>query len=203
MTTLVIFNHPYDDSFCNAILKACTNGLAQANKEIDVIHLDKEKFNPVMTEEELKAFAIAHTQPQEAEKMLSPQVLEYAKRIKHAEQLVFIFPIWWMLMPALTKGFIDKVFLPGIAYRYNEKDEMEGLLHNIKQVTVITTMGAPGSYYETKINNAVWKALEEGTFKSIGIDNCKWINLSNIKNTTKEERIKWLNDIEQLFACKK
>ena len=203
MRTLVIFNHPYDDSFCNAILKSCTNGLAQAHKEIDVIHLDKEKFNPVMTEQELKAFAIAHTQPQEAEKLLSPQVLDYAKRIKHAEQLVFIFPIWWMLMPALTKGFIDKVFLPGIAYRYNEKDEMEGLLRNIKQVTVITTMGAPGNYYEEKINNAVWKALEEGTFKSIGIDNCKWINFSNIKNTTKEERIKWLNDIEHLFACKK
>ena len=203
MRTLVIFNHPYDDSFCNAILKSCTNGLAQAHKEIDVIHLDKEKFNPVMTEQELKAFAIAHTQPQEAEKLLSPQVLDYAKRIKHAEQLVFIFPIWWMLMPALTKGFIDKVFLPGIAYRYNEKDEMEGLLRNIKQVTVITTMGAPGNYYEEKINNAVWKALEEGTFKSIGIDNCKWINFSNIKNTTKKERIKWLNDIEHLFACKK
>ncbi len=200
MKTLIIFNHPYEGSYCNAILAASTRGLAQARKESDVINLDKEGFNPVMTATELKAFATAHNHPQEAFRNLSPQVLDYKNRLRHAEHLVFIFPVWWMLMPALTKGFIDKVLFPGIAYRYDEEGRMKGLLQNIKQVTVITTMASSGRYYEEKIGSPVWMALLHGTFNSIGLNNCKWINIDNIKNLTTEERRTRLQEIEHYFA---
>ncbi len=200
MKTLIIFNHPYEGSYCNAILKACTQGLAQAHQESDVINLDKEGFNPVMTAKELKAFATAHTHPEEALNQLSPQIIDYCKRLQHTQHLVFIFPIWWMLMPALTKGFIDKIFFPGIAFRYNEEGEMVGLLQNIKQVTLITTMAASGSFYEEKINSPVWMALLHGTFNSVGLNNCRWINIDRIKELSPEEREKQLQDIEKYFA---
>ena len=200
MKTLVIFNHPYEGSYCNAILTACKKGLSQAHKETDVINLDKDGFNPVMSEQELKAFAIAHNNPREAFSMLSPQVLDYQERLQQAEHIVFIFPIWWMLMPALTKGFIDKTFFPGIAFNYDSSGNMKGLLHYIKQVTVITTMAMPGFYYETKMGNAVWKALLHGTFESVGLNNCKWINIDDIKNLTDAERVERLQDIEDYFA---
>lgn len=200
MKTLIIFNHPYEGSYCNAILTACTQGLAEKGCEYDIINLDKEGFNPITSARELQAFAIAHKSPKEAQEMLSPQVLEYALKLKQTSHLVFIFPIWWMLMPALTKGFIDKVLFPGIVYNYDDKGNMKGLLQNIKEVTVITTTAATGKYYKEKLYAPVWMALLHGTFNAIGINNCRWINIDNIKNLTNEERAKQLEEIKEYFT---
>ena len=56
MKVVIVFNHPYEGSYCNAILNSVTRGLQQANHEVDIINLDKEGFNPVMTSLDLKAF---------------------------------------------------------------------------------------------------------------------------------------------------
>src|SRR5882724_5084934 len=101
MHTVIVFNHPYDGSYCNAVLRSVTAGLHKAGNNVDLIHLDKEKFNPVMTSEDLYGFTQGTP--------VDPKVLEYRERIGRADHLVFIFPIWWELMPAMTKGFIDKV----------------------------------------------------------------------------------------------
>lgn len=108
MKVVIVFNHPYDGSFCNAILQSVTAGLTKGKHHIDLIHLDKDGFNPVITASDLKGFR--------DKKPVDPIVLEYSERIKAADHLVFIFPIWWELMPALTKGFVDKVIFPGVAY---------------------------------------------------------------------------------------
>ena len=93
MRTLIVFNHPYRGSYCNAILEAVSKGLRKGQHEIDLIHLDKDGFNPVMSEADLKAF-VAH-QP------IDPQVISYGERVKKADHLIFIFPIWWDIMPAM------------------------------------------------------------------------------------------------------
>lgn len=111
MHAAIIFNHPYEGSYCNAVLKAVIKGLARAQCTTDLIHLDKEGFNPVMTADDLRAFK--QRQP------VDSQVIGYKKRLDQADHLIFIFPIWWELMPALTKGFIDKVIFPGVAYEYS------------------------------------------------------------------------------------
>ena len=107
MKTLIVFNHPYEKSYCNSILNSVTAGLKKAQHEIDLIYLDKEDFNPVMTATDLQAFV--------KRKPVDTKVIEYKSRLEKADHLVFIFPIWWELMPALTKGFIDKVIFPGVA----------------------------------------------------------------------------------------
>ena len=101
MKTMVIFNHPYEGSYCAAVRQAVISGLKTAGAEIDVLHLDQDGFDPVMSTEELAGFnqGIAS----------DPKVLDYQARIADADHMVFIFPIWWELMPALTKGFMDKV----------------------------------------------------------------------------------------------
>ncbi len=104
MRIVIVFNHPYEGSYCNAILKSVTKGLQKANHDVDLMHLDNDKFNPVMSPSYLKAF-IEH-------KPIDPQVTEYNERLKKADHLVFIFPIWWDIMPATTKGFIDRVLSP-------------------------------------------------------------------------------------------
>lgn len=199
MRTLVIFNHPYDGSYCNAILDAVILGIERSNGEVDLIHLDKEGFDPVMSSNDLKAFGLARNDAQRALGMLDKKVIEYKERLEKAEHLVFIFPTWWMLMPALTKGFIDKVIFPEVAYNYDEDGSMKSLLKKLRRVTVISTMETPSNVYETIFGNAIWRALNEGTFKVIGIENCKWIKLDMVKRVGVEKRKMWLKEIEEYF----
>ena len=193
MKVVIVFNHPYDGSFCNAILNSVTIGLQKSNHEVDVILLDKEGFNPVMTGADLNAFRL--------QKAIDPKVLEYNNRIKDADHLVFIFPIWWELMPALMKGFIDKVIFPGVAYDYKDASNtyMKPLWTNIKGVTMITTMNTPNWAYWLIFGNAIKKAMILGTFWKTGYKNRKWISFNQVKMVSNEKRKKWLTGLENRF----
>lgn len=194
MKVVIVFNHPYDGSFCNAILQSVSNGLAKGNHQIDIIHLDKDNFNPVMTAGDLKGFR--------DKKPIDPQVIEYSNRIKEAHHLVLIFPIWWELMPAMTKGFIDKVIFPGVAYDYTNVNNtrMKPLWNNLKGVTMITTMNTPNYLYWLLFGNAIKKAMILGTFWKIGFKNRKWISFNQVKAVSVDKRKKWLTELEHKFA---
>lgn len=194
MKVVIVFNHPYEGSFCNAILNSVTRGLQQANHEVDIINLDKEGFNPVMTSQDLKAFI--DKQP------VDPKVIEYKNRLEQADHVVFIFPIWWELMPALMKGFIDKVIFPGVAYDYvnGSNIRMKPLLTKIKGVTVVTTMNTPRILYRIIFGNAIQKALMRGTFWKLGYKNRKWISFNMVKQVSDKKRKLWLTKIEKTFA---
>ena len=194
MKVVIVFNHPYDGSYCNALLQGVIRGLTKAGHQIDLIHLDKDNFNPVMTASDLKGFR--------EKKPTDAKVIEYSNRIKVAEHLVFIFPIWWELMPAMTKGFIDKVIFPGVAYDYTNlgNTRMKPLWNKLKGVTMITTMNTPNYLYWLLFGNAIKKTMILGTFWKIGFKNRKWISYNQVKQVSKEKREKWLIELENKFA---
>lgn len=193
MKVAIVYNHPYEGSYCKAILDTVLSGVAKAGNEADVLNLDQEGFNPVMTAADLKAFVM--------QKPIDPQVLAYQTRLQQADHLVFIFPIWWELMPAMTKGFIDKVIFPGLAYSQEKNSmRMKPLLTNIKSVTVISTMNTPSWLYSILFGNAVRKALLVGTFWKTGYKNRKWINLTQVKSASPAKRQSWLKKIEERFT---
>lgn len=194
MKVVIVFNHPYDGSYCNAILQSITSGLAKGNHQVDLIHLDKDNFNPVMTANDLKAFR--------DKKPIDPQVIDYNIRIKEADHLISIFPIWWELMPAMTKGFIDKVIFPGVAYDYTNlsNTRMKPLWNKLKGVTIITTMNTPNWMYWLLFGNAIKKAMLLGTFWKIGFKNRKWISYNQVKMVSAEKRKKWLLELKNRFT---
>ena len=193
MRFVVVFNHPYEGSYCNAILNSVQSGLGKAGHEIDIIHLDNDKFNPVMTAEDLLAFR--------NRKSIDAKAIEYVRRVKAADHLVFIFPIWWELMPALMKGFIDKVIFPGETYDYTSSGYgMVTLMKDVKSVTVITTMNTPAIMYNLIYGNAIKKALIKGTLKKTGCKKVDWLSLNMVKMSSKEKRVKWLKQIETRFT---
>lgn len=193
MKTLIIYNHPYEGSYNHAILESVVKGITRAQGKYEVIDLDKENFNPVMTSTDLLGF-VKH-------QAVDPIAISYAEKIKEADHLVFIFPIWWEMMPALTKGFIDKVIYPGLTYNYKENGiSMVSLLPKLKATTVITTMNTPKIMYKLTYGNALKKALIKGTFKKSGMKNVNWISLNMVKMSKVEKRQKWLKNIEQKFA---
>ena len=195
MRTLIVFNHPYDGSYCNAILGSVLAGLRKAGQEADLLHLDKDGFNPVMTAEDLKGFKEGRP--------VDPKVLEYRDRLEKADHLVLIFPIWWELMPAMTKGFIDKVIFPGVAYDYDHSGrwpKMVKRFHRLQGVTLITTMNTHSFFYRLIFGNAIKRAMFTGTFWKMGYGNRKWINLNMVKFVSEKKRKYWLEKIERRFG---
>ncbi|MBN8787434.1 MAG: NAD(P)H-dependent oxidoreductase, partial [Terrimonas sp.] len=178
MRVAIVFNHPYERSYCNAILIAVINGLQKAGHEVDLMHLDRDEFDPVMRAKDLYAFARAKADGENIYENIDPLVLNYKERLEQAEHLIFIFPIWWELMPAMTKGFIDKVIFPGISYDYAKSGlKMISRLKKLKCTTIITTQNTPALLYRLVFGNAVKYALLRGTFWKIGFPKRKWINL--------------------------
>lgn len=193
MSTVIIFNHPYEASYCNAILNAVTIGLQKANHEVDLMHLDNDGFNPRMTSADLKAF-VEH-------RAVDPQVINYHERLKKADHLIFIFPIWWDIMPAATKGFIDRVLSPGLAYDHHPRGfGLMPLLQNLKSITIITTMNKPKIMYSLLIGNLIRKVMLKSVFKTMGYKNVRWVSFTSGKRVSREKRIKWLKNLEKRFS---
>ncbi len=190
---VIVFNHPYKGSYCNALLEAVSNGLKKGNHQVDLIHLDRDGFNPAMSAADLKAF-VEHN-------VVDPKVMDYQERLKKADHLIFIFPIWWDIMPACTKGFIDRVLSPGLAYDHHPRGfGLIPLLKNLNSVTLITTMNKPKIMYSLLIGNLIKKVMIKSVFKTMGYKNLKWISYNMVKSVSQEKRVKWLTEIENRFS---
>ena len=198
MNTLIVFNHPYGGSFCGAILAAVERGLKTGGHKCRVINLDQDDFDPVMRSKDLLAFVGAGRAGEDALDAIDDQVREYKEHLEWAEHLVMIFPIWWMTTPAMTKGFIDKVIFPTIAYDMKDGRLVSRL--SLRKVTVITTMNTPADIYREVFGNPLEGSLIKGTFRQIGIENIEWTSLSEVKQVSREQREAWLEEIERRFA---
>ena len=106
----IVFSHPWHGSFNKAILDTITAKFEQQNKAYQVIDLPKDKFNPSFSEAELAVYNQG--------KAIDPLVLKYQEILKKSDEIIFIYPIWWGTMPAILKGFFDKVLLQGFAFSY-------------------------------------------------------------------------------------
>ena len=109
MKALVLFAHPCPESFGAALHTRIVETLTECGWEVDDCDLNAEGFNPVLTEEERRHY---HDEPEN----IAP-VQEYVERLRAAEALVFSFPVWNFGYPAILKGFLDRVFLPGVSFK--------------------------------------------------------------------------------------
>lgn len=100
--TVIVTSHPYEGSFCHALMVAAKTGAEQAGNTVDVIDLEADGFDPVMHSADLIGF-LKH-------KAQDPQALDYIGRVKAADHLILVFPIWWELMPAMMKASSTRSF---------------------------------------------------------------------------------------------
>ena len=199
MKTLIVYYHPHEGSFCSAIRDAVESGLHRGGHECKTIDLEKDGFDPVMREKDLAAFVHAGRFGEHGLEGADHIAIRYMKKMRWAEQIVMIFPIWWMSMPAMVKGFIDKVIFPGAVYKM-EGGKLVSMLSNLKQVIIITTMNTPADIYKDVFNNSIEGSLIKGTFNQIGIHDIRWISLNMVKQVGDEKRWVWLDEIENEFA---
>ena len=132
MKALVLFAHPCPESF-GAALHSCIVGTLEARGwDVDDCDLNAEGFNPILTEEERRNY---HEEPSNIE-----PVRDYVERLQAAEALVFSFPVWNFGYPAILKGFLDRVFLPGVSFKLVDGKVRPNLTH-IKKLAAVTTYG--------------------------------------------------------------
>ena len=132
MRTLIVYAHPCAESFSAAIHGTVLKALTDRGWQIDDCDLNAEGFQPVMTVEERRDY---HKIPDNT----SP-VETYVNRLRAAETLIMIFPIWNFGYPAILKGFLDRVFLPGVTFKLKDGEVQPGLT-NIKRLAAFTTYG--------------------------------------------------------------
>ena len=109
MKKIVVINgHPDKNSFNSAIAHSYIKSASDAGSEVRYIAIGEMDFNPNLQ--------FGYQKRTE----LEPDLLEAWEKIKKADHLVWIHPVWWGGLPAIAKGFIDRLFLPGMAFQYRE-----------------------------------------------------------------------------------
>jgi NAD(P)H dehydrogenase (quinone) len=184
MKTCIIIAHPYHKSFNYAVLNQVKQSLEGAYSVID---LYQDQFNPVLYPEELKSYNHGT--------ILDPKVLKYQELILDAQQLIFIFPIWWYGMPAILKGFLDKVLTPGFAFD-EDTSGLVGRLTHIKRVIAITSSEVTNQYLTHEVGNPIGVAFLETTLNVCGIKHEKvWLNCEHIASGSKQLREDFLKHV--------
>jgi putative NADPH-quinone reductase len=129
---LVLFAHPCPESFSAALHATVVETLAARDWEVDDCDLNAEGFEPVLTEAERRGY-------HEVGDNLGP-VRPYVERLRAAEALILVFPVWNFGYPAILKGFLDRVFLPGVSFRLENGKVRPNLTH-IRRLAAVTTYG--------------------------------------------------------------
>lgn len=178
MNVLIVYAHPYEKSFNHGILRRVEKTLKCKKVNFQVIDLYKDNFNPAYTAKELSLFKEGKT--------TDPNVQKYQQLLKKTDKMVFIFPIWWNDIPAIIKGFIDKVMKKQFAYKVGATGVV-GNLKNIKQV-VMTTSTSPTWYLKIFCGNAIKSVFIKSTLSQLGMKNITWINFGNIDKSSENSR---------------
>ena len=136
MRVHVVYAHPSPNSFTAAVHGRVVDALTARGHQVDDLDLYAEHFGPVLTLAQQEAYFDAGAN--------FAGVGEYVERLRAAEALVLCFPTWWYGMPAILKGWFDRVWVPGVAFhRSAEGGPIKRGLTNIRKLAVVTTYNAP------------------------------------------------------------
>lgn len=183
---LIINGHPNKDAFNYGITTAYKKGAKNSGAEVKEIIIADLKFNPNLQ--------FGYQKRTE----LEPDLTEAWEKIKWAEHLVWVHPVWWGGLPAILKGFIDRLFLPGFAFQYKENSMWWDKLLKGKTAHIITTIDQPSWYYWLVYGRPSVNQLKKATLEFCGIKPVKVTYFGIVKTATNELREKWLDKVEEL-----
>jgi NAD(P)H dehydrogenase (quinone) len=154
MRVLVIYAHPLADSFAGALHRAVVEALAEAGHEVDDCDLYAMGFDPVMSAAERRAHNTEHPDLSAVE--------SHVERLRAADALVLCFPVWWYGMPAILKGYFDRVWVNGVAFHLHAGGSMDPGLHRLKKLWVVCTYGAPWWLIKLVLRDPVRAVIHTG-----------------------------------------
>jgi NAD(P)H dehydrogenase (quinone) len=193
MRVLVVYAHPLADSFAAALHNAILAALRRGGHEVDDCDLYAEGFDPVLTAAERRAY----NSP-------SPDlsgVADHVARLRAAEALVLCFPTWWYGMPAILKGYFDRVWAKDVAFTLPEDGGLiRPALTNIKRIWVVTTYGSPWWLIKLVLREPVKAVLFGGLGRLCGRGERRWLAFYRIDAATQARCAAFLAKVERAFT---
>lgn len=178
---LVVLGHPRGrDSLCGALAEAWCDGAASGGCVPRLVDLSTLDYDPHVRT------------PDPRGHRLEPGLAELRRAIEAADHIAFVYPTWWGTMPALLKGALDRVLLPGWAFRTTTGGTgYEGLLGG-RTAELVTTMDTPGPVYRLIYGAPGHRAMARATLGFCGIRTTRITRLGAARGSTPEQRASWL-----------
>lgn len=183
---LIINGHPNADSYCQALAETYAKAAIASGHEVQLLHLHSLKFS----------LNLSGGYQRRTE--LEEDLLRAQQQITWAQHIVIVHPVWWGSVPALLKGFFDRVLLPGFAFKYREKGVLWDKLLSGKTGHVIYTTDTPVWFYNLFYSAPSVNLVKKRTLQFCGITPVKVTGIGPIRNSTAEFRKKWLDKVADL-----
>ncbi len=196
MEALVVVAHPCDDSFAHAATVRAVAGLEAAGHSTTLVDLYAEKFVAAMSREEHHAYLRDAPTLDTDAPTLDDQAIRHGELLSAAEIVVFVYPTWWSGLPAMLKGWIDRVLVPGVAFTFDARGKLRPGLTQVKHIVGISTYGSP-RIYVAAINDNGRRTITRAFRVSCGLrTRTTWMGLYAIDTRTDAERTAFLDRIE-------
>ncbi len=191
MRILAVYCHPLAGSYCAALRDRALQALRDGGHEVELLDLYAEGFDPVLSPQERSTY-LADT----AANLTAVQ--RHVDLLRWAEGLLFVFPTWFYGPPAMLKGWLERSWLPGVAFRVPaRKGERAGAagLQNIRWLGCITTSGAPW-WWLVMMGDPGRRLFMRG-LRALFARRCRtlWLQLFNMNNATEDERLRFLDRV--------
>lgn len=185
---LIINAHPLAGSFSDAIVEHFVAGINSENQQVKTVCLRDLNFDPILHG--------GYRNPTE----LEPDLRMAQDYISWSDHIVWIFPIWWGEMPALLKGFIDRTFLPGFAFRYKKDSPMWDRLLKGRTTSIITTMDAPVWYHRWIMGGHGIRSMNKFILRFCGLKLNRVTYFGSMRFSTDEQRKIMLEKVSRLAS---
>ncbi|MFD0798242.1 NAD(P)H-dependent oxidoreductase [Maribacter chungangensis] len=183
---VIIIGHPDKESFNFALAQAYKKGVGKSDSEFQEIIIRDLNFNPNLQYGYRKRTK------------LEPDLIKAQETLKWANHIVWFYPVWWGSVPAIMKGFLDRVLLPGFAFRKREGSVWWDKYFTGKTSRLICTMDQPSWYYRLINRSPSHSAMKKLTMNFIGVKSVKITSIGPLRLSKEEWRKKWLNKVEKL-----
>jgi NAD(P)H dehydrogenase (quinone) len=186
MRILIICGHPDRESFSAALSQAYAEAARAAGHELELLHLGDLVFDPILRR------GYRQLQP------LEPDLLRAQAQLSWAQHLVFVYPVWWGGVPALLKGFLDRLLLPGFGFRYRKNSSLwDGLLKG-RSARLIATLDTPGWYFRWIWGAPAHRQMRDTVLKFCGIAPVRLSAFAPLRGSSDGQRAKWLHAVRAL-----
>lgn len=191
MKILVVAAHPVDTSFVAALHRQAVRRLGEAGHVIDNCDLYAERFDPVLSTRERIDY---HDEGADRSR-----VAPYIARLRDAEALLFVHPVWNFGPPAILKGFLDRVFLPGIAFAIDANGALRPRLDNIRRYGAICTYGA-SRWRALLAGDPPRRFMHRGMRGYIPVDRpCHYLACNDMNHTTENRRAAFQRRVDSVL----
>ena len=185
MKNLIIYAHPNPASLNHFLKQTVLESLENSAQEIIIRDLNEINFNPVLSLDDMSGQRMGQ---------VAEDVQKEQDFISWADRIIFIYPIWWTGMPAIMKGYIDRVFSYGFAYRYDQGIQ-KGLLAGKKAIIINSHGKSNAEYEESGMDKALALTSDTGIFNYCGFEIQQHFYFDKADRATSEDIFEWQNQI--------